>query len=164
MVDKKFIKKLQGNDFITHEGLLDEFHKNDGQSIETELISWKEDTFIFKAKVMGKKGTFEAHGDADNINVNSNIAKHKIRMAETRAINRALRLYNNIGMCSVDEMTNDEKDSKPKAGSFGKDVKVPNKCSSCNADVTDKVKDYSIDKYQKVLCMSCQEKEKKKEG
>ena len=33
------------------------------------------------------------------------ILPHALRMAETRAINRALRLYTDIGMCSVDELT-----------------------------------------------------------
>ena len=160
MVDKKFIKKLGDNDFITHEGLLNEFHTHGGKSIETELISWKDDVFIFKAKVMGETGTFEAHGDADSTNVNSQVAKHKIRMAETRAVNRALRFYNNIGMCSVDEVDSDVKESKSKVGSFGKDVKVPNKCYGCGTGVTDKVKEYSIKNYNKVLCFLCQEKQK----
>ncbi len=53
---------------------------------------------------------------------------------------------------------------KPQAGEFGKDVEVPNKCSNCDADVTDKVKEYSIDTYKKVLCFPCQEREKAKEA
>lgn len=173
MVDKKFVIELQGKQFITHEGLLDEFHKKGGKEISTELISSDGGTYIFKAtvKILDNKDPkkapmekiFTGHGDANKDNVNSNIAKHLIRMAETRAINRAMRFATNIGMCSTDELE-DVKDTKgeTKVESFGKDVKVPNKCSQCNADVTDKVKKYSIDNFKKVLCFPCQEKEKEK--
>jgi len=101
-MNKKFIINLQGKQFVTFEGLLDEFHKNGGTKIETRIIS--KNPFIIRAKVEGEKGTFEGIGDADETNVNKLIARHKIRMAETRAIARALRWYNNIGMCSADEL------------------------------------------------------------
>jgi hypothetical protein len=42
------------------------------------------------------------------------VAKHKYRMAETRAIARALRWYNNIGMCSADELGEGVKETKTK--------------------------------------------------
>lgn len=104
-MDKKFIINLQGKEFITFEGLLAEFHKNEGKSIETEeTANSTEDSPKFKAIVEGKNGKFTGHGDANSSNVNTMIAKHKYRMAETRAIARALRWYNNIGMCSVDEL------------------------------------------------------------
>ena len=47
---------------------------------------------------------FTGYGDADSKNVNQTIALHKIRMAETRAVNRALRLATNIGMTSAEEL------------------------------------------------------------
>ena len=170
MVDKKFVKVLQGKQFITHEGLLDEFHKQGGTEILTELISSDGGTYIFKATVkivdLKKDGEFKgeriftAHGDANKDNVSSSILKHFIRLGETRAVNRAMRFATNIGMCSIDELDN-TKESKSESGTFGQDVKVPNKCSRCDADVSDKVKEYSIDKFKKVLCFLCQEKEKK---
>lgn len=106
-VDKKFTMNIQGNEFIKFEGLLEMFHQNGGKSIHTELIS-SEEPYMFKATVEGENGTFTGHGDADKTNVNSMIAKHMIRMAETRAIARALRWYNNIGMCSADELGGDD--------------------------------------------------------
>lgn len=101
-MDKKFIINLQGNDFVKFEGLLNEFHENGGKSIKTELLD--KDPYIVQATVEGERGTFQGIGDADENNVNKLIARHKIRMAETRAIARALRWYNNIGMCSSDEL------------------------------------------------------------
>jgi len=108
-MDKKFILNLQGKDFITFEGLLAQFHNNGGSSIRTqELPNSTAEEPRFKAIVKGEKGEFMGHGDANNLNVNKLVAKHKYRMAETRAIARALRWYNNIGMCSLDELGGDK--------------------------------------------------------
>ena len=38
------------------------------------------------------------------------------------------------------------------------------KCSSCDVTITEKVAKYSVDKYSKELCYTCQEKEKAKQG
>lgn len=104
-MDKKFILSLQGKDFVKFEGLLNEFHQNGGASIETEeLPTSTPERVCFKATVTGEKGSFTGHGDADSKNVNRMVLAHKYRMAETRAIARALRWYNNIGMCSTDEL------------------------------------------------------------
>ena len=40
-MDSKFIINLQGNEFVKFEGLLAEFHKNGGQSIETEELEFE---------------------------------------------------------------------------------------------------------------------------
>lgn len=88
------------------EGLLDAFHQNGGKSIKTEIL--ETEPLIIQATVEGEKGTFQGIGDANENNVNKLIARHKIRMAETRAIARALRWYNNIGMCSADELGGDD--------------------------------------------------------
>jgi hypothetical protein len=106
-IPKEFIQNIQGKEFVKYEGLLNLFHTNGGQSITTELIQTNlnaETFFIFKATVSGDKGLFEGHGDACKGNVNPMIVKHMMRMAETRAKARALRDYNNIGMCSVEEL------------------------------------------------------------
>ena len=107
-IDPKHIINLKGKEFITHGGLLDIAHSMGLISIMTELIPPIDKTIIFKAVVtMNRKDggkRFTAHGDANDENVNSQIKIHKIRMAETRAINRALRLATNIGMCSTDEL------------------------------------------------------------
>jgi len=109
-VDKKHIVQLQGKDFITYDGLLDMAHQMGLVSIETELID--KDPYIFKAVAMTETQKFTGFGDADDGNVNKMIAKHKIRMAETRAKARALRDLTNVGMCSVEEMGGEEQGKK----------------------------------------------------
>jgi hypothetical protein len=109
-MDKKFTINLQGKDFVLFTGLLNEFHENGGKSIKTEIVNLE--PFIVQATVEGEKGLYQGLGDASEENVGKLVAKHKIRMAETRAIARALRWYNNVGMCSSDELGGDNKDDK----------------------------------------------------
>lgn len=103
----EFIKNLQGKEFITHQGLLWMAHHKGLKEIKTELVGM--DPVIFKASVTMKDGSlFQAYGDATDDNVNSQIRLHKIRMAETRALNRALRLATNLGMTSLEELGGDQ--------------------------------------------------------
>lgn len=112
-IDKKFIVNLQGKEFVTYEGLLDVAHQLKLKSIETELIqipsSENGNQCIVKAVVKTEDGKqFEGYGDADPTNVNRMIAKHSIRMAETRAKARALRDLTNIGMTALEELGDEE--------------------------------------------------------
>lgn len=154
-MDSKFIQNIQGNDFVKYEGLLNEFHVNGGKSIKTKLISVENGTYIFKAVVEGEKGTFQGYGDANESNVNKMIAPHVIRMAETRAKARALRDYNNVGMCSVEELGGEDVKAKKE---YRTSSTMSAKCSECGVSISDKVKKFSIDNYKKQLCMDCQNK------
>jgi len=61
---------------------------------------------VFKATVYkspGSKG-FVGYGDADPSNVSSMVRGAELRIAETRAVNRALRKAYGIGLCSVEEL------------------------------------------------------------
>jgi len=147
MVEEKFIMKIQGRDFIKFEGLLDEFHKHGGKEIKTAVLNL--DPLIIQATVSGEKGTFQGIGDANEQNVNKMILPHKIRMAETRSIARALRWYNNIGMTAAEEMGGDEEKHKAEG-----------KCEKCSTDLTPKVKEFSMDKFGHALCFECQKKYK----
>ena len=108
------IISLQGKQFVTHAGLLEKAHEIGLSTIRTELLTPIETIhtakmIVFKAVVVIAKGdeeprTFTGYGDATKENVNSVIFEHRLRMAETRAVNRALRFSTNIGMCSVDEL------------------------------------------------------------
>jgi hypothetical protein len=61
---------------------------------------------VFKAivyKRSGEKG-FVGYGDADPSNVSPLVQGAEMRVAETRAVNRALRKAFGIGLCSVEEL------------------------------------------------------------
>ncbi len=106
-IPKEFIQDIQGKQFVKYEGLLNLFHENGGKEIHTSLeqsMLGEEVFFVFKAVVSGERGIYEGYGDAYKGNVNAMIMKHMMRMAETRAKARALRDYNNVGMCSVEEL------------------------------------------------------------
>lgn len=87
---EKFIKKIDGKDFVLFEGLLDAFHTNGGKNIKTQIYNIENESCVVQAEVSGEKGTFGATGDASKDNTNKMVFPHYIRMAETRAIARAL--------------------------------------------------------------------------
>ena len=95
-VDARFIQQIGDRDFVKVEGLLDLAPAEDN--------NWM---VIIRACVTTERGTFSGIGDATPKNVNGRIAPHIVRMAETRAVARALRLACNIGMCSVEELGGD---------------------------------------------------------
>ena len=109
-VDSKYIVNLKGKNFCTYAGLLDLAHKVGLSKIESEMLSCTPGKLvIFKATITMNLGTpkeqvFVGHGDATPTNVNSLIAQHMIRMAETRAIARALRSATNTGMAALEEL------------------------------------------------------------
>src|SRR5258708_31004240 len=62
--------------------------------------------WFFKAtiyKTAVSKG-FVGYGDADPSNVSQLVRGAEMRVAETRAVNRALRKAYGIGLCSVEEL------------------------------------------------------------
>lgn len=114
-MDKKFICKLQGKEFVLYAGLLDEAHKEGLLSLWTEIIQFPSDengnTCIIKATAKTENKTFVDVGDASPKSTGGFIVPHLIRMASTRAKARALRDLVNIGMCSVEELGGDTKAS-----------------------------------------------------
>ena len=108
---------LNGKTYVTQAGLLNEAHKKGLASVETELITFEDKKIaVVKStvtiKTEEKSGTkitmFTGYGDATPESVNKNIIPHLLRMAETRATNRALRLATNIGMTSIEELGEDK--------------------------------------------------------
>jgi len=94
------------DEIVDFETLLNDAHAKGLSQIQTTplQIEMKEKFAIFKAKAFGTKGEFEATGDATQDNISSVLIKpHWIRMAETRAICRALRFYTNNAKCSKEE-------------------------------------------------------------
>jgi hypothetical protein len=71
--------------------------------------------WAFKATVFKShrcKG-FEGYGDADPSNVSPLVRGAEMRVAETRAVNRALRKAYGIGICSVEEIGADTRSAEP---------------------------------------------------
>ena len=62
--------------------------------------------YVLKATVFPSKASagFVGYGDADPSNVSPLVRGAEMRIAETRAVNRALRKAYGIGICSVDEI------------------------------------------------------------
>ena len=113
---EKLIVRLQGKEVILYAGLLALAHKHGLKSIETNMVGWDVvDGFVFKATVEGERGRFSAYGDATKSNVGKMIVPHILRMAETRAVARALRSYTAVGMCSLEELGGDINDTPKSA-------------------------------------------------
>jgi hypothetical protein len=62
--------------------------------------------WVFKATVYKSSSSrgFVGYGDADPSNVSTLVHGAEMRIAETRAVNRALRKAYGIGLCSVEEL------------------------------------------------------------
>jgi hypothetical protein len=100
---------LNGRWYVTHTGLLRTAFKHRCKGITTELVegvsSPKEGRWIFKATVTKTQTeNFVGYGDADPSNVSFLVHGAEMRVAETRAVNRALRKAYGIGICSVEEI------------------------------------------------------------
>jgi len=96
--------------YVTHAGLLRLAHRKHCLGIKTILEKQYSDPsagrWVFKAIVYCtalSKG-FVGYGDADPSNVSSLVHGAEMRVAETRAVNRALRKAYGIGLCSVEEL------------------------------------------------------------
>jgi hypothetical protein len=75
--------------------------------LQKELSDPAANRWIFKAtvyKTTGSKG-FVGYGDANPANVSPLVRGAEMRVAETRAVNRALRKAYGIGLCSVEELS-----------------------------------------------------------
>ena len=100
---------LNGRWYVTHSGLLRVAQKRRCKGITTELAESvsnpKEGRWIFKATVFRSAAVnFVGYGDADPSNVSFLVQGAEMRVAETRAVNRALRKAYGIGICSVEEI------------------------------------------------------------
>jgi len=101
---------LDGKWYVTHAGLLRIAQRRRCLGIRTVLEERVSDPavgrWVFKATVYKSahsKG-FVGFGDAEPSNVSSLVRGAEMRVAETRAVNRALRKAYGIGLCSVEEL------------------------------------------------------------
>jgi len=105
------LQLLDGRWYITHSGLLRMALRNRclgiSTTVQTRLCEPGANRWVFKAVVykspFGSRG-FVGYGDADPTNVSSLVHGAEMRVAETRAVNRARRKAYGIGLCSVEEI------------------------------------------------------------
>ena len=104
------VKYLNGIWYVTHSGLLRLAERRHcvGIDVRPVLKSCNPPTsrWVFRATVFKSshcKG-FVGYGDADPSNVSPLVQGAEMRVAETRAVNRALRKAYGIGICSVEEI------------------------------------------------------------
>src|ERR1039457_1157368 len=101
---------IDGKWYVTHAGLLRIALRQRCCGIRTVLQERQSDPiasrWVFKATVYKRPGSqgFVGYGDADPSNVSSLVHGAEMRVAETRAVNRALRKAYGIGLCSVEEL------------------------------------------------------------
>jgi hypothetical protein len=101
---------LDNHWYVTHAGLIRIATRGRCDGIRTTLQQRLSDPtasrWVFRATVYkspGSKG-FVGYGDADPSNVSTLVHGAEMRIAETRAVNRALRKAYGIGLCSVEEL------------------------------------------------------------
>jgi hypothetical protein len=101
---------LENRWYVTHSGLLRIAQRHKCRGIETAIQDHLSDPqnnkWVIKATVFKShysKG-FTGYGDADPSNVSPMVRGAELRIAETRAVNRALRKAYGIGLCSVEEL------------------------------------------------------------
>ena len=101
---------LRGGWYVTHTGLIRLAARRRCRGIHVHPIAEFSDTlngrFVFKATVYKSRtcSGFVGYGDADPSNVSFLVHGAEMRVAETRAVNRALRKAYGIGICSVEEI------------------------------------------------------------
>ena len=113
------LQLLDGRWYITHSGLIQLAFRRRCGGIKTTLAERLSDPaasrWVFKATVYKSSGSkgFVGYGDADPSNVSTLMHGAEMRIAETRAVNRALRKAYGIGLCSIEELGSSSRNSGP---------------------------------------------------
>lgn len=104
------LRVINGNWYVTHSGLVSLARRKRCHGIKVETVDSLCDPishrFVLKATVYPCQQStgFVGYGDADPSNVSYLVQGAEMRVAETRAVNRALRKAYGIGICSVEEI------------------------------------------------------------
>ena len=101
---------LDGKWYVTHAGLMRLAHRHRCTGIKVrpvpEFCEPTSSHWVFEATAykLGTSKGFVGYGDANPSNVSAVVRGAEMRVAETRAVNRALRKAYGIGLCSVEEL------------------------------------------------------------
>ena len=104
------IQIIDGRWYVTHTGLVRLARRKKCTGIHVEAVPALCDSaanrYVLKATVFPCKSSvgFVGYGDADPSNVSPLVHGAEMRVAETRAVNRALRKAYGVGICSVEEI------------------------------------------------------------
>ena len=130
------LQLLEGRWYVTHSGLLQLASRRGCRGIRTTIQEQFSDLsagrWVFKAIVYksGLSKGFVGYGDADPSNTSVLVKGAVMRVAETRAVNRALRKAYGIGLCSVEELGSQPSSIPPSRE--GKAVSASNGNGSAN--------------------------------
>jgi hypothetical protein len=112
---------LDGRWYVSHTGLLRLAQRNRCSGIDVQSVHefcnpeagrWAFRAIVYKTRIC--RG-FVGYGDADPSNVSALVRGAEMRVAETRAVNRALRKAYGIGICSAEEIGSLPARSQPEA-------------------------------------------------
>src|SRR5438094_8647348 len=112
---------LEGRWYVTHTGLLGVARRKRCFGIHVQAVPKFCDStarrWTFRATVYKHCACrgFVGYGDAEPTNVSPLVVGAEMRIAETRAVNRALRKAYGIGMCSFEEMASASHAAQPRA-------------------------------------------------
>ena len=166
-IDPQFFMTLQGRPFVTFAGLLDGAHRAGLRSVVTTLVqipaAENGSLAVMRARVEMENGqVYEAIGDASPESVGRMIAPHLLRMAETRAVGRALRWALNVGAAMREELGDAEplpeephRPAAPAAPVNGNGRGADNRCEGCGGTVTPARAAFSRQHHHAVLCLDC---------
>lgn len=104
------VQQISGRWYVTFSGLLRLANRHGCNGIAVSRVHSLCDPiarrWVFKAVVYRSRSSrgFVGHGDADPSNISPLVLGAEMRMAETRAVSRALRKAYGIGLCSVEEL------------------------------------------------------------
>ncbi len=111
-LDRIFIEIIEGREFIKFGGLLHLATEKGISRIETEIIQLptpeNQNSAIIRAVVESKEGDlFSGIGDCSPANCHPKVAKHSIRIAETRAVARCLKLFVDSPYTCIEELSDE---------------------------------------------------------
>lgn len=99
---------VERKEVVSVKGLLHLAHAERLSAIHTRLVQSPTkdngDTAIALVRIRTARGSFSGLGDANPRNVTARVSLHFIRMAETRALARALRAALDIGAVAIEEL------------------------------------------------------------
>jgi hypothetical protein len=116
------LRLLQANWYVTHSGLLRPAARRRCRGISVrparEFCDLSRNRWVFRATIYKSTTSrvFIGYGDADPLNTALLVRGAELRVAETRAVNRALRKAYGIGLCSVEELGSHPSSGEPPIG------------------------------------------------